>query len=55
MLPLKHIVSGGRVALWPMLKGTNRQHSGHMVNNFQTELMVEIDSKSLVEAIWLCL
>ena len=33
------------------LKGTNTQHSGHMVKNSQTELMVEIYSKSLDRAI----
>ena len=34
------------------LKGPNRQHSGHMGQVFfQTELMVEIYSKSLVSAI----
>ena len=42
------------------LKGHNTQHSGHMgqlqlvviwVNFYQTELMVEIHSKSLVRAI----
>ena len=32
------------------LKGTNTQHSGHTGNFFQTELMVEIYSKSLVRA-----
>ena len=32
------------------LKGTNTQHSGHMGLFFQTELMVEICSKSLVRA-----
>ena len=30
------------------LKGTNTQHSGHMGQIFQTELMAEIYSKSLV-------
>ena len=34
-----------------MLKGTNTQRSGHWVNSFQTELMVEIYSNSLVRAI----
>ena len=33
------------------LKGTNTQHSGHMVQNFQTELIVEIYFRSLVRAI----
>ena len=33
------------------LKWPNRQHSGQWVNIFQTELMVEIYSKTLVKAI----
>ena len=33
------------------LKETNTQHSGHADQNFQTEFMVEIYSKSLVRAI----
>ena len=33
------------------LKGTNTQRSGHMDQIFQTELMVEIYSNSLVRAI----
>ena len=33
------------------LKGTNIQHTGHMGQNFQTELMVEIYFKSLGRAI----
>ena len=32
------------------VKGHNTQHSGHMGQNFETELMVEIYSKSLVRA-----
>ena len=34
-----------------LLKGTTTQHSGHMGQVFQTELMVEIYSKSRVRAI----
>ena len=33
------------------LKGHNKQHSGHIGQHFQTELMVEIYSQSLVRAI----
>ena len=35
----------------PILKGTNTQHSGHRGQNFQTEFMAEIYSKSLARAI----
>ena len=34
------------------LKGPNTQHSGHNGHFFQTELMIEIHSKSLVRANW---
>ena len=34
-----------------ILKGTNTHHNGHMVKIFQTKVMVEIYSKSLVRAI----
>ena len=33
------------------LKGTNKQHSGHVGPKIQIELMAKIDSKSLVRAI----
>ena len=35
----------------PALKGTNMQHSGHMGQHFQTELIAENYSKSSVRAI----
>ena len=34
-----------------ILKGTNTQHSGHMGQNFQIELMAKIYSMSPVRAI----
>ena len=46
-----NVCDEGKYGIWLDLKGTNMQQSGHMGQNFQTELKVEIYSKRLVRAI----